>query len=92
MSRLDVNSELLGRRGTKLVNDTTAVEERFVGMLLSEGTIIDELEVDGVDVLSEYITTPSTATEMQTLIKLKHTSNYFTKIKLTEGQALIILI
>jgi len=81
-------------KGTYDVNDTTPVTDKeFVGIDVASGTVISELEVNGVasNVVSDYISTPATAYSKNTLIVARG-DDYFSKITLgTAGQATLIL-
>jgi hypothetical protein len=79
------NSRQSGKNGTFVINDTSEHTVNFDTMQISEDTIITLLEIDGVDVLSTYISTPA-STIKQTIMTIAASDLCFTKIQLSQGQ------
>ena len=83
-------------QGTFILNNTTAITGKFDGLVILEETIIEYLEINGINVTTEYIADPLISIKIGAIIRPKNPSgtsipNRFTKIKLTNGSAAIIL-
>jgi hypothetical protein len=79
------NSRQSGKNGTFVINDTSAHTVNFDTMQISEDTIITLLEIDGVDVLSTYISTPASAIK-QTVMTIGADDLCWTKVQASQGQ------
>jgi hypothetical protein len=89
MAIQDVNSSRLDASfGTATINDTTEVTVNFDAIQINEATVINKLEINGVDVLANYVSTPATALQPQT-ITCPVGKHSFSKIKLTSGSVTI---
>lgn len=89
MAIQDINSSRLDASfGTLTINDTTAVTANFDTIQINEETVIEELEINDVDVLANYVSTPATAVQVQT-ITCPVGKYPFSKIKLTSGSVTI---
>jgi len=73
-----------GSRGTRVVNDNTKTTVAAIAYFTLEDTVIDELEISGVDVLSDFVTTPATAIKAGFLL-VDGAGRNFNAIKLTSG-------
>jgi hypothetical protein len=83
-------------QGTFILNNTTAITGKFDGIVILEETIIEYIEIDGLNVTTEYIADPLISIKIGAIIRPKNPASNtqqtrFTKIKLTSGSAAIIL-
>lgn len=79
--------------GDKVINDTSRLREKFFAYYISSESVIEEIEVNGVDgdnVVSDYFTTPLNGSDggvlLTPLINKEH--QYFSGIKLTSGKVI----
>jgi hypothetical protein len=86
------NEILTARQGSVVINDTHAFEANmYVITSVSDATIIDVLEQDGVDVLADYIANPAHAAPRGSIITPIDIKKPFTSIQLSAGAICVTL-
>jgi hypothetical protein len=83
------NPVLHALNGSKVVNDTTEITQKFDAIVTLEDTIFTSIKVAGVDVKGTYITTPATAVKAGAIIR-PVANGQFSGVKLTSGSILIV--
>jgi hypothetical protein len=84
------NSVLHALNGTKIINNTTEVTQRFDAIVVLEDTVFTSIKTAGVDVKSTYITTPATAVKAGVIIR-PVLGGQFSGVKLASGSVAIVL-
>lgn len=78
--------------GGQLITGTTAVEGKWVALVVNEDAVFDELEIDDVDVMTTKGLTGNTVTAGMYIGSGFHyidgRRSQFTKIKLTSGSVM----
>lgn len=85
-----------GGAGTFVLNDTTEFIGNFDAIVILEDTIIFQIEIDDINVTTEYIGNPSIAVKLGAIIRPKNPNSFdvpkkFSSIKLVSGSAIIVL-
>jgi hypothetical protein len=83
------NPVLHALNGTKIVNDTTEVTQKFDAIVILENTVFTSIKVAGVDVKGTYITTPATAVKAGAIIR-PIANAQFSGVKLASGSIMIV--
>lgn len=83
------NPVLHALNGTKIINDTTEVTQKFDAIVVLENTVFTSIKVDGVDVKGTYITTPATAVKAGAIIR-PVANGQFSGVKLSSGSIMIV--
>lgn len=83
------NPVLHALNGTKIINDTTEVTQKFDAIVVLENTVFTSIKVAGVDVKGTYITTPATAVKAGAIIR-PISNGQFSGVKLASGSILIV--
>jgi hypothetical protein len=83
------NPVLHALNGTKIINDTTEVIQKFDAIVVLEDTVFTSIKVAGVDVKATYITTPATAVKAGAIIR-PISNGQFGAVKLASGSIMIV--
>jgi subtilase family serine protease len=86
------NEILTARQGSVVINDNKLFEANmYVITSVSDATIIDGLQQDGVDVLADYIAKPSVEVPRGSIITPRDINKPFTSIQLSAGAVCVTL-
>lgn len=86
------NEILTARQGSVVINDdATFTANMYVITSVSDATIIDALEQDGVNVLADYITDPAVAVPRGSIITPIDIKKPFTAVRLNAGAVCVTL-
>ena len=88
--QLEAIEEMALQSGTIVINDTTELVLNFDAIYVAEDTVIASLKVDGIDLLSDYVTTPATPVKAGVIIAPQR-GDVFSAITLTSGSVVGIL-
>jgi hypothetical protein len=83
------NPVLHALNGSKVVNDTTEVTQKFDAIVTLEDTVFTSIKVAGVDVKANHITTPATAVKAGVILR-PFNNGQFSGVKLISGSILIV--
>lgn len=73
-----------GANGTRIINGTTKTTVKAIAYDICESTLVEALEIDGVDVLADYISDPSNPVKAGMLVP-HNKDDRFSAIKLSSG-------
>lgn len=86
------NEILTARQGSIVVNNAVAfIQNMYVITSVSDATIIDVLEQNGIDVTSDYITDSAVAVPIGSVITPIDIKKPFTRIKVSAGAVCVTL-
>ena len=81
---MTTSDRLAATGGTFTINDTSVHTLNFNTIQVNKETVVAVLELEGVDVLSSFISTP--ASSITNTVITCNSDTYFSKIQLTSGE------
>jgi len=83
-------------QGTFVLNDTSEFTGNFDAIVVLEDTVFNKIEIDGTDVISNYISDPSSVVKLGAIIRPNNTLNLgvpikFNSVQLDSGSVAIVL-
>jgi hypothetical protein len=83
-------------QGSFVLNDTSEFTGNFDAIVVLEDTIFNKIEIDGTDVISDYISNPSGTVKLGAIIRPNNTGNLgvpikFNSVQLDSGSIAIVL-
>jgi hypothetical protein len=86
------NEILTARQGSVVINDVSTFSANMYAITsVSDATIIDGLQQDGIDVLADYITDPAVAVPRGSIITPIDIKKPFTSVRLSAGAVCVTL-
>ena len=88
---MNINEEMVALRGSKQINTTgSLVEETFWGFAVGEYTAVEELWLDGVNVISNITDDPTADLMIGEVFRIGR-GKVFSGIKITRGAVILYL-